>query len=187
MNKILDIEKSITAANGNISLAKELFTMLLDDLDRLETENGKLEEYQTSYYKADKEAAILRDVDILVEYKYAGHNFCFIVECRDRSRSETVEWIDGLVGKTKSLNVNKVIAVSSKGFAAAAKRKAKEAEKSATELQLLVAAGQDAASELSFDEASTRRYLVETMLVAAGWDVGAAGKSTYESLISKHM
>ena len=33
MTKILDIQKSIIAANGNISLAKELFTMLLDDLD----------------------------------------------------------------------------------------------------------------------------------------------------------
>lgn len=72
----------------------------------------------------DSEAEILREVDILVEYKYAGHEFSFIVECRDRSRSETVEWIDGLVGKTKSLKVNKVIAVSSKGFASSAKTKA---------------------------------------------------------------
>ncbi len=33
MTKILDIQQSIIAANGNTSLAKELFTMLLDDLD----------------------------------------------------------------------------------------------------------------------------------------------------------
>ncbi|MCK4865234.1 MAG: Hpt domain-containing protein [Gammaproteobacteria bacterium] len=33
MIKILDIQRSITAANGNVSLAKDLFTMLLDDLD----------------------------------------------------------------------------------------------------------------------------------------------------------
>ncbi len=32
MTKILDIQQSITAANGNTSLAKELFTMLLTDL-----------------------------------------------------------------------------------------------------------------------------------------------------------
>ena len=32
MTKILDIQQSIVAANGNVSLAKELFTMLLDDL-----------------------------------------------------------------------------------------------------------------------------------------------------------
>ena len=74
----------------------------------------------------DKEAGILREVDILVEYKYAGHEFRFIVECRDRSRPDTVEWIDGLIGKSKSLNVNKVIAVSNKGFAASAEKKAME-------------------------------------------------------------
>lgn len=33
MTKIFDIQKSITAANGNASLAKDLFTMLLNDLD----------------------------------------------------------------------------------------------------------------------------------------------------------
>ena len=32
MTKILNIQQSITAANGNVSLAKDLFTMLLDDL-----------------------------------------------------------------------------------------------------------------------------------------------------------
>ena len=33
MTKILDIQQSIVAANGNASLAKELFTMLLNDLE----------------------------------------------------------------------------------------------------------------------------------------------------------
>lgn len=33
MTKILDIPQSIVAANGNTSLAKELFTMLLGDLE----------------------------------------------------------------------------------------------------------------------------------------------------------
>lgn len=74
----------------------------------------------------DKEAEILREVDILVEYRYAGHKFRFIVECRDRSRAETIEWVDSLIGKSKSLNVNKVIAVSSKGFASTAEKKAME-------------------------------------------------------------
>ncbi|MEA5391186.1 restriction endonuclease [Cyanobium gracile UHCC 0139] len=74
----------------------------------------------------DKEAGILREVDILVSHEYAGHEFSFVVECRDRSRKETVEWIDALVGKTKALNLAKVIAVSSSGFASSAIRKAKE-------------------------------------------------------------
>lgn len=33
MTKILDIQKTIIAANGNTSLAKDLFSMLLADLD----------------------------------------------------------------------------------------------------------------------------------------------------------
>lgn len=86
-------------------------------------EGGRVTESGMVY---DADAKILREVDILVEYKYAGHEFSFIVECRDRSRKETVEWIDSLVGKTKSLKVNKVVAVSSKGFAETAINKAKE-------------------------------------------------------------
>lgn len=72
----------------------------------------------------DAEAGVLREVDLLVEFQYAGHDLKFMIECRDRSRAETVEWIDGLIGKAKSLAVDKVIAVSSKGFASTAKRKA---------------------------------------------------------------
>ncbi len=98
------------------ALIKTIYDLIVPEGGKV-TESGKV---------LDKEAGILREVDILITYNYAGHEFSFIVECRDRSRSETVEWIDGLIGKTKSLNVNKVIAVSSKGFAATAERKAQE-------------------------------------------------------------
>lgn len=74
----------------------------------------------------DREAGILREVDILIEHNYAGHEFRLIVECRDHSRSQTVDWIDGLIGKAKSLDVDKVVAVSSKGFSRSARRKAEE-------------------------------------------------------------
>lgn len=42
MTKILDIKQSIITANGNVSLAKELFAMLLEDLGSrlLEIENN---------------------------------------------------------------------------------------------------------------------------------------------------
>ncbi len=46
------------------------------------------------------------------------------VECRDRSRKSDVEWIDGLIGKFANLPVDKVIAVSRRGFSAAAMSKA---------------------------------------------------------------
>jgi len=98
-------------------------TLIKTIYDQIVPDGGKVTE---SGMVQDKEAGILREVDILVEYKYAGHEFSFVVECRDRSRAESVEWIDGLIGKTKSLNVNKIIAVSSKGFTASARKKAKE-------------------------------------------------------------
>jgi hypothetical protein len=41
----------------------------------------------------DKEAGILHEVNILIRYEYAGHEFNFVVKCRDQSRKETVEWV----------------------------------------------------------------------------------------------
>jgi hypothetical protein len=65
-----------------------------------------------------------REIDILIEYKIAGIELKIAVECRDRSRDETVEWIDALVGKYSRLRVNKIVAVSSSGFSGEAERKA---------------------------------------------------------------
>jgi hypothetical protein len=101
--------------NNFQSLVKRIY-------DQIVLEGGTVTESAELW---DEEAKKVREVDILVCHEYAGHKFRSIIECRDRARSETVEWIDGLVGKTKSLKVDKVIAVSSKGFAAAAERKAK--------------------------------------------------------------
>lgn len=35
--------------------------LLIDDIERLEKENGKLSDYQDSYYTADKKAAVLSE------------------------------------------------------------------------------------------------------------------------------
>lgn len=35
--------------------------LLLDDIDRLEKDNGSLSDYQTSYYEADKKVAVLNE------------------------------------------------------------------------------------------------------------------------------
>ena len=43
-------------------------------------------------------------------------------------------------------------------------------EKTLTELQALAEAGQQAASTLNFSEAETRRRLIDSMIVAAGWN-----------------
>lgn len=90
--------------------------------DQIVPDGGKVTESGMVF---DKGANELREVDILVEYRYAHHDFKIVIECRDRSRKESVEWIDNLIGKNKSLSVNKVVAVSKSGFTKNAKNKAK--------------------------------------------------------------
>lgn len=122
--RLLDNKCRITYLSGNMPKRTNDFQTLIKHIyEQIVPDGGTVIE---SGMVHDKDAGILREVDILVKYKYAGHEFSFVVECRDRSRAETVEWIDGLIGKTKSLDVNKVIAVSSKGFASSAIKKAQQ-------------------------------------------------------------
>lgn len=75
----------------------------------------------------DVDGEILREIDILIERKgddSLKRHTCMI-ECRDRSRKESIQWIDELIGKSGSLSVDKIIAVSNKGFAESAIKKAK--------------------------------------------------------------
>jgi hypothetical protein len=65
-----------------------------------------------------------REVDILVEHEIAGTRIRMAVECRDRARTDSIEWIDGLVGKHRDLDVDTVAAVNKSGFSEPAARKA---------------------------------------------------------------
>jgi type I restriction enzyme R subunit len=60
----------------------------------------------------------------------------------------------------------------------AARSRQPEPQASGAELQAARERGQQAADTLAFDEATTRRRLIDSLLVAAGWDVGADGSST---------
>jgi type I restriction enzyme R subunit len=68
----------------------------------------------------------------------------------------------------------------------ATRSRAEQAEATATELETALATGQQsvealrAVSPLAFDEAETRRYLIDTMLADVGWDVGPGLTSTDE-------
>jgi len=62
----------------------------------------------------------------------------------------------------------------------ALRAKADTAEKTETELQALKASGQTTADTLKFDEATTRKYLIDQQLVEAGWNVGHNGVNTDE-------
>ena len=54
------------------------------------------------------------------------------------------------------------------------------AEAKAEELAHLLAAGQQIADVLEFNEETTRQRLIDILLTDAGWDVGAEGKNTAE-------
>lgn len=72
MTKILDIQQSIVAANGNVSLAKELFLMLLDDL------NVRLEQIESSFQSSN--------MDALTEHihkLYGATAYCIVPKLRD--------------------------------------------------------------------------------------------------------
>jgi Restriction endonuclease len=67
-----------------------------------------------------------REVDVLISHKVAGIDLQLAIECRDWTKDQDINWIDGLVGKYKRLTVNKVIAVSSTPFSPGARDKAAE-------------------------------------------------------------
>lgn len=71
MTKILDISQSIIAANGNTSLAKELFTMLMADLD------FRLKQVEASFSSGDNK--------ILAEHihkLYGATAYCIVPRLR---------------------------------------------------------------------------------------------------------
>lgn len=64
---------------------------------------------------------VSREVDTLIELDGGVR---IAVETRDRSRKDSLEWIDCLIGKYANLPVDLVVAVSGAGFSETAKQKA---------------------------------------------------------------
>ena len=66
----------------------------------------------------------LREVDILITLDEGRHRVKIGIECQDRSRPATKQWVEGIAKKHEELGINKTILVSASGFYSAAKRKA---------------------------------------------------------------
>lgn len=60
----------------------------------------------------------------------------------------------------------------------AARSKVQSSEKTEAQLQEMLSVGQGAANSLHFDEATTRKLLVDNLLTSAGWSVGLNGQPT---------
>lgn len=89
-----------------------------------------------------------REVDVLIEASIGTHDISIALECRDHERPQDRTWIDQLVGKYRSLPIDRVIAVSSSGFTPGAEEQARGAD--ITTLAL------EEALELDWAEAFTR-------------------------------
>ena len=61
-----------------------------------------------------------------------------------------------------------------------ARAEADAAAKTNQELEQLMAQGQQSADTLEFDEATTRKRIIDITLMEAGWDVGAEGQDTLD-------
>jgi len=72
----------------------------------------------------ERSSSTQREIDILVEHSVAGHRVRIGIECRDRSSKDDITWVDGVIGKYKDLDIQKVILVSNSGFSSGAIQKA---------------------------------------------------------------
>jgi hypothetical protein len=72
----------------------------------------------------DKVTGESREVDASIRYKVGTCPILVTIECRDRSSTEDVRWIEQLAEKKHSVGASITLAVSSKGFSAPAIKKA---------------------------------------------------------------
>jgi hypothetical protein len=64
------------------------------------------------------------EVDVLLKAPIGHHDLRVAIECRDHSRPASVEWINELAGRYAALPVDRVVAVSRKGFTRGARHRA---------------------------------------------------------------
>jgi hypothetical protein len=73
-----------------------------------------------------RESGNQREVDVTLRRRVGSTETLVMIECRDRSRPQNVEWIDALIGKAKDIRASTTVAVSRSGFTRAAQRRAVE-------------------------------------------------------------
>lgn len=96
--------------------------LVLKELESLSL--GGLGEIQSPDHILDVVTGKPREVDVSIRVSVGTHNFLTVIECRDRTETQDVTWIEQIITKTKDIKANKVIAVSTSGFTEGAKLKA---------------------------------------------------------------
>lgn len=82
-------------------------------------------EIRSPAFLPDRETGNPREIDVLIRVPVGSVQLHIAFECRDRGRVEDVRWIEELIGKRNSVDVHKLVAVSSNGFTKASISKAK--------------------------------------------------------------
>jgi len=96
-------------------LIKNIYSQLAED-------NVQVKE---SVLVGEKYADSEREIDILIKKNISGRYINIAVECRERKRKDSIQWIDEIIGKYINLEIDEIIAVSKSGFSKPAKDKAK--------------------------------------------------------------
>ncbi len=95
MTKILDIQQSIAVANGNTSLAKELFTMLLNDLDT------RVTQIKASYNTND-----MNELAEHIHKLYGATAYCIVPKLRN-----SAETLDKVLREKDYSQVNELVEI----------------------------------------------------------------------------
>lgn len=77
-----------------------------------------------SVIEVNKKTGLPREIDIRIINRKDPSDKT-LVECRDHNRKQDVTWIDALDGKSRSLGIKKVVAISSSGFYKTAEKEAR--------------------------------------------------------------
>ena len=65
-----------------------------------------------------------REVDVVIRSRVGEHDLVVSVECLDQKRAASVEWVEQMAEKHKSLPTSKLVLVSARGFSKMRHRKA---------------------------------------------------------------
>jgi len=98
--------------------------LIVEELEKLKLDDDICKIKSPDYIK-DVVTVRKREVDVSIRCKIGTHEFLAIIECRNRDGVEDVRWVEQVITKTKDLNANKVVMVSTSDFTKPAKDKAK--------------------------------------------------------------
>ncbi|KAB0685591.1 restriction endonuclease [Burkholderia territorii] len=88
--------------------------------------SGSLASIKSPDFLIDVDTREPREVDAVMRVNAGSTTLLIGFECRKRNTPQDVTWIEQLIGKRSSLNLDKLIAVSAEGFTPAAMEKAKK-------------------------------------------------------------